>query len=158
MMTSWRFPPPSRPKFTWVAPEGSTYVVVEKVREKGRIVRGGSRVTFGSAAAVALTVGMSEVSRAINTAFIERQNGTDRHRNARKIRQTDRFSKNYQFHEAVTSFSMFSSNFCWAVRTLTIQDEKGQRQRRSPAMVAVLIDHLWSMFEWLARPAIVQHA
>ena len=148
---------PGRPKKSHqVAPEGLTYAVVEKVRKKGRIVRVGSRLVFGTAAAVALALGMSKVSRAINTAFLERENGTDRHRNARKVRQTYRFGKDHRFHEAVTYFSMFSYNFCWAVRTLTIQDEEGQRQRRSPAMAAGLTDHLWSMSEWLARPAIVQ--
>ena len=43
-------------------------------------------------------LGMSAVS----TAFVERPNGTDRRRNARKARKTYRFSKEWRFHEAVT--------------------------------------------------------
>ena len=45
------------------------------------------RVVFGTLAAVAAVLGMSGVSTAINTAFVERQHGTDRHRNARKSPQ-----------------------------------------------------------------------
>lgn len=150
---------PGRPRRAYqVPPEGLTYAVVEKIRAKGRVVRVGSRVVFGTVAAVALALGMSKVSRAINTAFIERENGTDRHRNARKVRQSYRFSKDWRFHEAVTYFTMYSYNFCWAVRTLTVQDEEGQRHRRSPAMASGLTDHLWSMAEWLARPAVVQQS
>ena len=56
--------------------------MVEKTREKGRVVRIATGVVFGTLAAVAAVLGMSGVSTAINTAFVERQNGTDRHRNA----------------------------------------------------------------------------
>jgi hypothetical protein len=62
--------------------------VVIKRREKGRVVEIGTRLVFGAVAAVQLALGLSQVSRAINTAFVERQNGTDRHRNARKARKT----------------------------------------------------------------------
>ena len=65
--------------------------MVTKRREKGRVVKVGTRVVFGTVAAVLLALGMSKVSRAINTAFVERENGTDRNRNARKARKTYRF-------------------------------------------------------------------
>jgi hypothetical protein len=42
------------------------------------------------------------------------------------------------------------------VRTLARRDEEGRRVERSPAMAAGLMDHVWSMSEWLSRPA-VQH-
>ena len=137
-----------------VAPAGLTYATVTKRREKGRVVETGTRVVFGTIAAVLLALGMSKVSRAINTAFVERQNGTDRHRNARKARKTYRFSKAWRHHEAVTYLSVYCYNFCWAVRTLTTVDAEGRRVRRSPAMAAGLTDHVWSMAEWLARPAV----
>lgn len=146
---------PGRPRVSHqVAPGGLTYAVVEKTREKGRVVRVGSRVVFGTLAAVALALGLSKVSRAINTAFIERENGTDRHRCARKARQTYRFSKDWRFHEAATYLSMYSYNFCWPVRTLALKDEAGQRHLRSPAMAAGLTDHVWSMSEWLSYPTV----
>ena len=93
-----------------------------KKREKGRVVELGKRVVFGTIAAVLLALAMSKVSRAINTAFVERQNATDRHRNARKARKTYRFSKDWRYHAAVTYLSMYSYNFCRPVRTLSLKD------------------------------------
>jgi len=92
-----------RPKVPYqVAPKGLTYAVVEKTREKGRVVSIATRVVFGTMAAVVLALGTSRVSRAITTAFVERENATDRHRNARKARKTYRFRKDWRYHEAVT--------------------------------------------------------
>ena len=135
-----------------MVPEGLNYAVVEKTLKKGRVVNVARRVVFGTWAAVVLALGMSRVSRAINTAFIERENGTARHRNSRKVRKTYRFSKEWRSHEAATFFTMYSYNFCWAVRTLQVKDEEGRWQARSPAMAAGLADHVWSMAEWLAYP------
>ena len=141
-----------RPKAPYeVAPAGLTYAVVEKTREKGRVVSIATRVVFGTMAAVIAALGMSGVSRAINTSFVERQNGTDRHRNARK---TYRFSKGWRHHEAITDLAMYAYNFCWPVRTLRIKDEQGRWQQRSPAMAAGLADHLWSIPEWLALQSV----
>jgi IS1 family transposase len=137
-----------------VAPPGLTYAVVEKTRERGRVVAVATRVVFGTMAAVAAALGRSRASRAINVAFVERQNGTDRHRNARKARKTYRFSKDWRFHEAVTYLTLYAYNFCWPVRTLAIRDDRGQRQPRSPAMAAGLADHVWTMAEWFSMPAV----
>ena len=148
---------PGRPKVSYqVPPPGLTYATVTKLREKGRVVKLGTRVVFGTLTAVLLALGLSKVSNAINTAFVERENATDRHRNARKARKTYRFSKEWRHHEAVTYLSLYSYNFCWPVRTLTIKDEQGRGCKRSPAMAAGLADHVWSMSEWLSFPA-VQH-
>ena len=116
----------------------------------------GTRVVFGTVASVMMALSLSKVSRSINTAFIERENGTDRRRNARKARETYRFSKGWRYHEAVTYLSLYSDNFCWPVRTLSNEDSGGRRCKRSPAMAAGLTDHVWSMAEWMSRPA-VQH-
>ena len=137
-----------------VAPAGLTYAVVEKTREKGRVVENATRVVFGTMAAVVAALGMSRVSRAINTAFVERQNATDRHRNARKAHKTYRFSKDWRFHEAVTYLTLYAYNFCWPVRTLAVRKDRGHRQPRSPAMAAGLADHVWSMTEWFSMPAV----
>jgi IS1 family transposase len=144
-----------RPKAPYkVAPQGLTYAVVEKAREKGRVVSIATRVVFGTIAAVMAALAVSGASRAINTAFVERQNGTDRHRNARKARKTYRFSKDWRHHEAVTYLTMYVYNFCWPVRTLRVKDGQGKWQQRSPAMAAGLADHVWSIPEWLAFPSV----
>ena len=85
-----------------VPPEGLTLAVVEKTRAQGRVVKVATRVVFGTIAAVMAALGMSRVSTAIYAAFMERENATDRHRNARKARKTYRFSKPWRFPEAVT--------------------------------------------------------
>jgi len=137
-----------------VAPNGLTYAIVEKTREKGRVVAIATRVVFGTMAEVTAALATSTASRAINTSLVERQNGTDRHRNARKARRTYRFSKDWRYHESVTHLTMYVYNFCWPVRTLRIKDDGGCWQKRSPAMAAGLADHVWSISEWLTFPAV----
>ena len=144
-----------RPKSPFkVAPKGLIYAVVEKTREKGRVVSIATRVVFGTKAQVVAALKTSSASQAINTSFVERQNGTDRHRNARKARKTYRFSKDWRHHEAVTYLTMYVYNFCWPVRTLGIKDDEGNLQKRSPAMAAGLANHVWSIAEWLTFPAV----
>ena len=88
----------------------------------------------------------------MNVSFVERHNGTDRHRNARKHRGTYCFSKDWQMHEAMTWFTMYSYNFCWPVRTLASLDAVGVRHPRTPAMAAGLADHVWTLSEWITVP------
>lgn len=57
------------------------------------MVKVATRVIFGTKAAVAAALSRSTASRAVNTSFVEQENGSDRHRNARKARRTYRFSK-----------------------------------------------------------------
>ncbi len=94
------------------------------------------------------------VSRRVNVSFLERYNATDRHKNARKVRKTYTFSKDWRVHESMTYFTMYSYNFCWAVRTLAYRDEDGRVRKRSPAMAAGLADHVWTMREWITMPSV----
>ena len=142
---------PGRPrKPSKVAPAGLHYATVHKTRKKGRVVDVVTRVIFGTAAAVEAALVKSGVSHRINTAFVERHNGTDRNRNSRKVRKTYCFSKDWWVHRAVTFFTMYSYNFCWPVRTL--KTESGED--RTPAMMAKLTDHVWTLAEWIKRPAV----
>jgi hypothetical protein len=63
---------------------------VHEVRKNGRVVDVVTLVILGTAAAVQATWTHAVVSRTVNTTFVERHNGTDRDRTARK---TDDFSK-----------------------------------------------------------------
>jgi hypothetical protein len=137
-----------------VPPVGLTYATVHKTRVKGRVVKVEQRVIFGSAHAVGSALARSASSRAVNTSFVERQNGTDRNRNARKARRSYCFSKDWSVHQAVTYFTMYSYNFCWPVRTLRVKGEAGAWRHRTPAMAAGLADHVWSLSEWLSLPAV----
>ena len=103
-------------------PAGRNFAVAATRRVKGRAVEIGTRVVFGTAASATAALGRSKVSRAINTAFIGREDGTDRHRDARKARKTYRFSKDWRYHEAVTYSSLYCYNFRRPVRTCTFRD------------------------------------
>jgi IS1 family transposase len=137
-----------------VVPAAVTYATVHKERENNRVVSVSTRVVFGTAAAVAAALVASAVSSAVNTCFVERHNGTDRNRCRRKVRKSYAFSKDWDVHRAATAFSYFSYNFCWPVRTLRERDADGRYQARTPAMGAGLTDHVWSLAEWLAFPAV----
>jgi IS1 family transposase len=146
---------PGRPAAPYkVPPSDLIYATVHKTRKKGRVVNIDYRVVFGTEAAVKAALLLSLVSTAINTSFVERHNGTDRNRNARKARKSYCFSKDAQVHEAVTYFTMYSYNYCWPVRTLRVRESAAHPwQQRTPAMAAGLTDHVWSLAEWLARPS-----
>lgn len=148
--TGKRGRPPSSHK---VPPRPLRYAVVHKTRVKGRVVQIEERVIFGGPAAIRDALAQSKCSRKINTAFVERHNGTDRGRCARKGRRTYRFSKDWDIHLAATYFTMYSYNFCWPVRTLR-RKVGGAWQARTPAMAAGLTDHVWTLAEWITCPAV----
>jgi IS1 family transposase len=134
---------PGRPPGPLVEPpDGMSYSTVHKTRERGRVIRAEPRRVFGAAAGEA------------STSYLERQHATDRHRNARKGRKTYRFSKDWEVHTAMAEYTLYSYNFCWPVRTLRRRAADGHWQARTPAMVAGLADHVWSLEEWLALPGV----
>jgi len=153
--------PPVQPK-----PDPAlNYATVCKQREGGRVTSVRTQVVFGTEASVAEAVAASAASRTVNTSFLERQNATDRHRNARKARRTYRFSKDWQIHQAVGRFTLFTYNFCHTVHTLrqpaaAVRTRRDRRRARStprhvertPAMAAGLTDHVWTLAEWLGWP------
>ena len=144
-----------RPKAAYkVPPPDLKYATVHKTRRKGRVVKVSIKVVFGTMVAVMLALAQSLVSKAINIAFVERQHGSDRNRNARKARRSYCFSKKWEVHEAVTYLTMYSYNFCWVVRTLREKDGEGVWRQRTPAMAAGLTDHIWPLSEWLTYPAV----
>ena len=137
-----------------VPPPELTYATVEKRKRRGRLVEILVHLIFGTLAALAAALRRSKVSRQVNVSFLERYNATDRHRNARKVRRTYTFSKEWRVHESMTYFTMYSYNFCWPVRTLEDRDEDGRVRKRSPAMAAGLADHVWTMRECITTPSV----
>lgn len=134
-------------------PQGLNYATVHKHRENNRVVSVEQRQIFGSQDGLEEALGRSTVSCRVNTSFLERQNGADRGRNARKARKTYRFSRDWEVHESMTYLTMYAYNFCWCVRTLRVKDAEGTWQQRTPAMAAGLTDHVWIWREWFTRPA-----
>jgi hypothetical protein len=91
----------------WVPPPGLTYATVEERRRLGRVVEILVHLIFGTVAALAAALRRSRVSRRVNVSFLERCHATDRHRDARKVRRTSTFSKDWQVHESMTYFTIY---------------------------------------------------
>ena len=144
------------PKPPTLPPPGLLYATVHKTRRNGRVVKVQPRLQFGTESMLAAALADSAVSTTVNTSFLERHNGTDRHRNSRKVRKSYRFSKDWHIHDPATYFSMYAYNFCWPVRTLRQDTGEGTCRRRTPAMAAELADHVWTLREWLTFPARLQ--
>ncbi len=150
---------PGRPRLEYRRiPEELVHATVHKVRENNRVVAVEERLIYGTPEQLEEALANSVVSERVTTVHIERYNGTDRHRNARKVRKTYRFSKDWDVHEATTHFVAFSGNFCKPVRTLRqkLRRKEGRRKwrQRTPAMAAGLTDHIWPIAEWLSRPSV----
>lgn len=132
------------------------YAMVCKERKNGRVVSVQTKAVFGTTASVAAALTRSSASHRVNTSFVERNNATDRHRNARKARRTYRFSKDWLIHQAAGYFTYYTYNFCWPVRTLAQESEDPgstvKRKPRTPAMAANLADHVWELRQWLEYP------
>ena len=143
-----------QPKPIMVPSTGLNYVVVHKTRKNGRVTKIEPKIIFGDERDIAEALATSSVSRCINTSFIERYNGTDRHQNGRKARSTYEFSKNWGIHNWFTYFVTYTYNFCWPVRTLRQKNQSGKYEKRTPAMAAKLTDHIWTLEEWLSMPAV----
>jgi IS1 family transposase len=146
-----RGPRPARRKRP---PKGLNYATVHKTRENNRVVKVEQRVVYGTLLSVLAALAVSLVSTVVNTVFVERSNGSDRHRNSRKVRKTYRFSKDWEVHESVTYFTLYSANFCSPVRTLRERDAQGKWRPRTPAMAAGLTGHVWPISEWLSHPSV----
>lgn len=144
--------PGRAPKPRPTVPANLCYATVRKTRQKGRVTHVVRTLVFGTVALLQWLLARSLVSSKINTSFVERHNGTDRHQNARKARKTLCFSKQTDTHDAVSFFVAFSYNFCWPVRTLRERTET-VGPPRTPAVAAGLADHIWSPAEWLTYPA-----
>ena len=134
-----RKPGPGRPPLPVIEPAGQlVYAQVDKKRSPtGRLEKVDSRLVFGTAEALAERLEASESSTSVNTAFMERFNGVDRHFNSRKARKTCEFSKAVSEHRATSWLVLGLGIFCWVPRRLkgSGPENSANRSERTPAMV-----------------------
>jgi IS1 family transposase len=130
------------------------YATVQKVRQKGRVVKVKKRVRLGTKNQVDEALAEGSTVATINTSYVERLHGTQRHFNARKARKVYTFSKELLFHVAVTWLYVVYDNFGRTPRTLRekVQEIPPRYQYRTPAMVAGVTDHGWSLENILNYP------
>ncbi len=144
--TPERQPGPGAPKKAVLVPTPEVvYAQVDKHRAAtGRVEQVEPRLVFGTSEQLERRLETSPASSHVNTAFIERANGCDRHRHPRKARKVLRFSKQGAEHRAVSWLVMVLSIFCWVPRTL----------RQTPAMILGKATHVLTVGEFLhLRPA-----
>ena len=77
---------PRKPFKRW--PRGAVYATVNKTYARNTVVATERKLVYGTPRDLARALAASAQSSQINTAFIERHNGTDRNHNARKARKT----------------------------------------------------------------------
>lgn len=130
------------------------YATIHKERQQGRVVRVEQRIVFGTAEQITAALAAGSTAPTINTSYVERWNGTQRNFNARKARKTYCFSKELDFHIAVTWLCIVAYNFLWTPRTLReqVQVKPPRYHYRTPAMVARLTEKPWSLQQILGYP------
>jgi len=139
--TPQRAPGPGAPPKPVLVPAPElVYAQVDKQRAPtGRVETIEPRLVFGTPEQLQRRLETSPASSHVNTAFIERANGCDRHRNPRKARKVLSFSKQGAEHRAVSWLVMVLSIFCWAPRTLC----------QTPAMSLGKATHVLTVGEFL---------
>jgi IS1 family transposase len=137
-------------------PADLVYATVHKHRRKGRVIRTEPRLIFGTPAQLQAALASSPVSSKVNTAFVERFNGTARHRNSRQVRKTYAFSKDWELHEHQSWLSLFGYNYLWTPRTLSAKDPNGRRIGQSPAMAQGITAHVWTVREFIRYQVVPQ--
>jgi hypothetical protein len=130
------------------------YATVQKERERGHVVRVEHHLRLGTAEQVAETLQPGPTAGTINTSYVERWIGTNRHFNARKARKVYTFSKDLVFHVAVTWLVVVFYNFAWTPHPLReqIQTDPPRYHYRTPAMAAGLTREPWSLTDILRYP------
>ncbi len=141
-----RKPGPGRPPHPkLVPPDNLLYAQVVKEYKQNRLKNISRKVVFGDSQKVQEILNQSLASQKINTSFVERNNGTIRHLDARCNRKTYRFSKCWKNHELQLKLSMGYYHLCLPHGTLS----KWHERQTTPFMSAGLTDHVWTMNELL---------
>ncbi len=148
---------PGRPRKPFQTEPDMQYATVKKHRKGGRVVSVDTKQVYGTFDALEAALESSSVSNKVNTAFVERQNGTDRHLNSRKARKTLEFSKDRKYHVCHSWFCMAYYNFCWDHQSLRISIGDREYIHRSPMVALDVTDHIWSVEEMATYQTITDH-
>jgi hypothetical protein len=137
------------------------YAQVEKRREGGRVVEVKRQIVFGSEGDLIRIMQADGCGSRINTAYVERDNLTSRQTNGRLVRKTLSHSKRQAYLRHHLDFEDAIYNFVRPHGALRLRLSRPAAHGRlwadrTPAMVAGLTDHVWSMEEllsWCTPPA-----
>ncbi len=128
--------------------------VVIKRTEKKRVVEITRKVVQGTLECAQVLLLASHGGTVLNTAFIERLNGTMRERFASLTRKCRHAACRLAALESGMWLLGCTYNFCWPHHELSRQAAKVQGVRGevllTPAMASGLTDHIWSLLELLS--------
>ena len=130
-----------------VWPELHIGTVIKRTQNK-RVVEITRRMTHGLLAQAEKLLLLSQGGIVLNTAFIERLNGTFRERLASLTRKSRHAARRLRALETGMYLIGCSYNFCFAHHELSRASHVGSPC--TPAMAAGLTNHVWSVFELLS--------
>ena len=130
-----------------VWPELSIGTVIKRTQNK-RVVEITRRMTHGLLAQAEKLLMQSQGGSVLNTAFIERLNGTFRERLASLTRKSRHAARRLRALETGMYLIGCSYNFCFAHHELSRASHVGSPC--TPAMAAGLTDHVWNVCELLS--------
>jgi IS1 family transposase/transposase-like protein len=141
-------------QYSYLIPTSAlTHAKVKKTRRKGRVEALETEVSIGTERKVQQILNQSSCSRNINISFVERSNLHERLNNRRLTRKTLGFSKTMYMHEAQIWLCSGYYHFVRPHSSLAIRSDDGTHLiQRTPAMVAGVTDHIWSIEELLTFP------
>ena len=149
-----------KPKPKLLPPSDLLYAQVVKRRQRGRVVEVTQKVVFGCDEAIEACLAASAVSQTINTSFVERNNLTCRQCNGRLSRKVLSFSKDLTWMEKHLWLSLTYYHFVLPHASLAQPLPEPQLTRGigslkksqpvTPAMMAGITDHVWTMEELLS--------
>jgi transposase-like protein len=131
-----------------VWPDVHIGVVIKRI-EKRRVKEVIHRIAYGTEEMVNALLKSSRGGKVINTAFIERLNGTFRERLATLTRKCRHAASKMETLHAGMYLIGCTYNFCIPHCALSQQEEHGAILLSTPAMTSELTDHIWSIKELL---------
>lgn len=140
------------PKRSEVVNPDLDYAVFHKERIDGWVVRTHQRVIYGDAERIRKKL-VGSPSKQINTAFIERFNGTLRQHDGHLHRRSQLFAKDISFLHCRLAIVIAYYNFVKPHWTLS-RNPDGSNTARTPAQVKGIVDSQWSIKELLSTPFI----
>src|SRR3989449_2686612 len=136
-----------------VWPQLCIAVVIKRTAKK-RVVEITRKMVQGTLEQAQALLAASHGGMVLNTAFIERLNGTMRQRLASLTRKCRHAARRLAALESGMWLLGCSYNFCWPHHELSRQAAKAQGRRGevllTPAMASGLTDHVWSIQELLS--------
>jgi hypothetical protein len=119
------------------------YAVVHKTGENDKVIKVEKKIVFGDEKRIEQKLTQC-VSNKINTAYIERSNGTLRQVNANLCRKSLTFAKEMEYFNAKVSLSVYFYNFIRPHGSLSKNPDK-TRTPRTPAFYAGITDKVWNV-------------